>query len=144
MSTREKTLTPKLVKKLWLAFVLLVLLMGASYIFITGYFANKYSQETTQRLNADIANHVIAEKFSGASPFLADGSVNKELFGDLMHDMMAVNQSIEVYLLGQEGDILYSVVLDPEDKNAAKKVDLAPVKCKIASHTSTTNVLRKT
>ncbi len=132
MSTREKTLTPKLVKKLWLAFVLLVLLMGASYIFITGYFANKYSQETTQRLNADIANHVIAEKFSGASPFLADGSVNKELFGDLMHDMMAVNQSIEVYLLGQEGDILYSVVLDPEDKNAAKKVDLAPVKSFIA------------
>ncbi|MCQ8115607.1 hypothetical protein NP565_23850, partial [Vibrio parahaemolyticus] len=78
----EKTLTPKLVKKLWLAFIGLVLLMGASYIFITGYFANKHSQETTQRLNAEVANHVIAEKFSGASPFMEDGSVNKALFGD--------------------------------------------------------------
>ncbi|MGS0528230.1 hypothetical protein ACU8V7_26505 [Zobellia nedashkovskayae] len=112
MSQKEKTLTPKLIKKLWLAFILLVLLMGASYIFITGYFANKYSQETTQRLNADVAHHVIAEKFKDASPFLEDGSVNKPLFGDLMHDMMAVNQSIEVYLLNETGEVLYSVVLD--------------------------------
>lgn len=127
MKKSEKTLTPKLVKKLWLAFICLVLLMGASYIFITGYFANKHSLETTQRLNADVANHVIAEKFNGASPFLEDGSVNKALFGDLMHDMMAVNQSIEVYLLDQEGKILYSVVLDHSDKAPAKKVDLAPI-----------------
>ena len=128
----EKTLTPKLVKKLWLAFIGLVLLMGASYIFITGYFANKHSQETTQRLNAEVANHVIAEKFNGASPFMEDGSVNKALFGDLMHDMMAVNQSIEVYLLGKSGEILYSVVLDPEDKDAAKNVDLIPIESFIA------------
>lgn len=132
MTKTEKTLTPKLIKKLWIAFILLVLLMGASYIFITGYFANKYSQETTQRLNADVANHVIAEKFNGASPFMEDGSVNSALFGDLMHDMMAVNQSIEVYLLGQSGEILYSVVLDPDDKDAAKSVDLAPIKSFIA------------
>ncbi len=127
MSKEETTLTPKLIKKLWLAFIILVLLMGASYIFITGYFANKYSQETTQRINADIAEHVIAEKFKDASPFLEDGSVNKPLFGDLMHDMMAVNQSIEVYLLGKTGEILYSVVLDPEDRDAAKSVALAPI-----------------
>ncbi|VAW11032.1 Two-component system sensor histidine kinase [hydrothermal vent metagenome] len=36
MNSTVKTLTPKLVKKLWLAFILLVLLMGASYIFIAG------------------------------------------------------------------------------------------------------------
>ncbi|WP_149275872.1 sensor histidine kinase [Pareuzebyella sediminis] len=127
MKKTEKTLTPKLVKKLWIAFVLLVLLMGASFIFITGYFANKYSQETTQRVNADVAHHVIAEKFTNASPFLEDGSVNKPLFGDLMHDMMAVNQSIEVYLLDEAGNILYSVVLDPSDKHAMHKVSLAPI-----------------
>ncbi|MBU2972990.1 MULTISPECIES: HAMP domain-containing sensor histidine kinase [unclassified Zobellia] len=127
MSQKEKTLTPKLIKKLWLAFVLLVLLMGASYIFITGYFANKYSQETTQRLNADVAHHVIAEKFQDASPFLEDGSVNKPLFGDLMHDMMAVNQGIEVYLLNETGEVLYSVVLDHGDKSSIKSVSLAPI-----------------
>ncbi len=127
MSQGEKTLTPKLVKKLWIAFILLVLLMGASYVLITNYFANKHYQETTQRLHAEVANHVIEEKFQNASPFLEDGSVNKPLFGDLMHDMMAVNRGIEVYLLNQTGEILYSVVLDPDDKDATKSVALGPI-----------------
>jgi len=133
MSNTEKTLTPKLVKKLWLAFIALVLLMGVSYILITGYFANKYSQETTQRLNADVANHVIAEKFKDASPFLEDGSVNKPLFGDLMHDMMAVNQGIEVYLLDKEGTVLYSVVLDHDAGAPEKSVSLGPIETFIAN-----------
>ena len=127
MSTTTKTLTPKLVKKLWIAFILLVILMGVSYIGITSYFANLHNQETTQKLNASVANHVIEEKFNNASPFLEDGTVNKPLFGDLMHDMMAVNRSIEVYLLDDAGAILYSVVLDPSDKDATKSVSLAPL-----------------
>ena len=129
----EKTLTPKLVKKLWLAFILLIVLMGASYIFVTGYFANKYSQATAQKVNADIANHLIAEKFQNASPFLEDGSVNKALFGELMHDMMAINRSIEVYLLDKSGKILYSVVLDHSEDSEVKKVSLTPIKTFIAT-----------
>lgn len=129
----EKTLTPRLVKKLWLAFVLLILVMGVSYIFVTGYFANKYSQARAQKVNAKIANHLIEEKFQNASPFLEDGSVNKPLFGDLMHDMMAVNRSIEVYLLDQNGEILYSVVLDHSDSSDVKHVSLVPIKAFIAA-----------
>lgn len=127
MSTTEKTLTPKLVKKLWVAFILLVLLMGSSYIFITGYLTNKHNQAITQRVNANVAEHVIQEKFQDASPFLADGSVNKALFGDLMHDMMAVNRSIEVYLLNKAGEIQYSVVLEHNENEPAKHVSLAPI-----------------
>ncbi len=132
MSTRDKTLTPRLVKKLWLAFILIIILMGASYIFITGYFANKYNQATAQRVNSEVANHLIEEKFQNASPFLEDGSPNKALFGDLMHDMMAVNRSIEVYLLDTNGQILYSVVLDHSDNAPAKYVSLTPVQSFIA------------
>ncbi len=132
MSGTEKTLTPKLVKKLWLAFIALILLMGVSYMLITSYFSKKHYQETTQRLNAEVANHVIDEKFKDASPFLADGSVNKPLFGDLMHDMMAVNRGIEVYLLNANGEILYSVVLDHSDNAPAKSVSLAPINTFIA------------
>jgi len=132
MSTSEKTLTPRLIKKLWIAFISIIFLMGASYVFITGYFANKYNQATAQRVNANIANHIIEEKFQNASPFLDDGSVNKPLFGDLMHDMMAVNRSIEVYLLDNNGKILYSVVLDHSDDAPAKKVSLAPIRSFIA------------
>lgn len=132
MKDNAKTLTPKLVKKLWGAFILLVLLMGVSYIAITSYFANMHHQETAQRLDAEVANHVIAEKFTGASPFLEDGSVNKPLFGDLMHDMMAVNRGIEVYLLDDKGSILYSVVLDPNDSDATQSVSLGPIDSFIA------------
>lgn len=102
--------------------------MGTSYVFITGYFANKYNQATTQRVNANIADHLIEEKFQNASPFLEDGSPNKELFGDLMHDMMAVNRSIEVYLLDKTGEILYSVVLDHSENAPVKSVSLTPIK----------------
>ena len=132
MSTNEKTLTPRLIKKLWLAFILIIILMGASYIFITGYFANKHNEATSQRVNAEVANHLIEEKFQNASPFLEDGSPNKELFGDLMHDMMAVNRSIEVYLLNPSGEILYSVVLDHSDNAPVKSVSLAPIQQFIA------------
>lgn len=128
MKNTEKTLTPRLVKKLWIAFILLVLLMGASYILISVYFANRHNQATVQLTNADVAQHVIAEKFKDASPFLADGSVNKALFGDLMHDMMAVNQGIEVYLLDDRGTILYSVVLDHSPNEPSKSVSLEPIR----------------
>ncbi|MCW5516732.1 sensor histidine kinase [Muriicola sp. Z0-33] len=128
MNSPEKTLTPKLIKKLWLAFILIIVLMGASYVLITGYFANKHNEATAQRVNADIAAHLIEEKFQNASPFLEDGSPNKELFGDLMHDMMAVNRSIEVYLLDTGGEIMYSVVLDHSDNAPIKKVSLAPIR----------------
>ncbi len=133
MNGAEKTLTPRLVKKLWIAFILLVLLMGASYIFITVYFANRHNQATVQRANADVAHHVIAEKFKDASPFLNDGSVNKALFGDLMHDMMAVNQGIEIYLLDDDGTILYSVVLDHAPNEPSKSVSLEPIRSFIAN-----------
>ena len=127
MNSPEKTLTPRLIKRLWLAFILIIVLMGASYVFITGYFANKHNEATTQRVNADIATHLIEEKFQNASPFQEDGSPNKALFGDLMHDMMAVNRSIEVYLLDTSGEILYSVVLDHSDNAPVQRVSLEPI-----------------
>ncbi len=134
MSNRRSGLTPGLVKKLWLVFVLVIILMGASYVLITGYFANKFNQATAQRVNAQVAHHLIEEKFQDSSPFLEDGSPNKALFADLMHDMMAVNRSIEVYLLSENGEILYSVVLDHSDNAPSKYVSLGPVKSFISSN----------
>ncbi|WP_339704333.1 HAMP domain-containing sensor histidine kinase [uncultured Kriegella sp.] len=133
MSKAINTLTPKLVKKLWFAFILLIILMGASYIFITIYYVDKYSHATAQRVDAHIADHLIKEMFQNDSPFLKDGSVNKPLFGDLMHDMMAINQSIEVYLLDKTGEVLYSVVLDHSANAPAKTVALGPIQAFIAS-----------
>lgn len=125
---KNRTVTNRLIAKLSITFALLLLLMGAAYILTSIYFTNQYFEETSQRLNASLAEHLIEEKFQNASPFLEDGSVNKPLFGDLMHDMMAVNRSIEVYLLDQDGGALYSVVLDhSRSDKPVTSVDLGPV-----------------
>jgi len=124
----KKAVSNKLISKIMITFLLLTMFMGAGYILITYYFTNKFFEETSQKLNAEVASHVIDEKFQNASPFLNDGSVNKELFGDLMHDMMAVNRGIEVYLVSNTGEILYSVVLDHERKDKAPtKIDVTPL-----------------
>ncbi|WP_111670285.1 HAMP domain-containing sensor histidine kinase [Algoriphagus litoralis] len=103
-----------------LTFILVLLLVGVSYIFITARNAQRYFQETTQRLNADISSYLIKE----VNPF-KDGKVNEEALGTIMHSMMAVNPGIEVYLLSPQGEILSYVVLDQLVK--LKAVDLEPI-----------------
>ena len=100
--------------------LLILLAIGIAYFFITTYAAQRYFQETTQRLNAHVAKEMLLE----VNPF-ANGEVNKEALGKIMHSMMAVNPGIEVYLLNPEGKILSFVVLDKKVK--LDQVDIAPV-----------------
>jgi signal transduction histidine kinase len=108
-----------------LSFILVLLIIGFSYVFITAITAQRYFQETTQRLNASIAEYLIKE----VNPF-QDGKVNEEALGVIMHSMMAVNPGIEVYLLNPSGKILSYVVLDQKVK--LKKVEIEPVTTFIA------------
>ncbi len=129
----RRTVSNRMITKLIISFLLIIFLAAASYVGTTIYFANKYHLETEQRLNANLAQHLIEEKFQNQRPFLESGEVNKALFGDLMHDMMAVNRGIEVYLLGLDGKVLYSVVLDHSSAESPKTyVDLDPVRAFIA------------
>lgn len=127
--TSNKTISNKLIKKLSVSFLFIILIIGVVYICTTYYLIQQFYRETSQHLNANVANHLVEEKFRNASPYLEDGSVNKALFDDLMHDMMAVNRAIEVYLLNEEGGIVYSVVLDHSDpKSPMTMIDLKPIK----------------
>jgi len=124
----QKVLSNRLIKKLVFSFLAILLLAGAGYTIATLYFSNQYFYETTQRLHTNLAQDLIDEKFVDASPIDSTGTINKALFGDIMHDMMAVNRAIEVYLLDTEGFVQYSVVLDhnaPETNQ--KQVALAPI-----------------
>lgn len=126
---RNNILSTRFVLKLTFTFLAILILAGVGYTFISIFLSNKYFYETTQRLNANLAEHLIEEKFQGNHPFDSTGAVNKALFGDIMHDMMAVNRGIEVYLLDEEGYVQYSVVLDHGPQNKEKrKVDVAPIK----------------
>lgn len=109
-----------------LIFILVLLIVGCSYVFITAVTAQRYFQETTQRLNATVAEYMIKE----VNPFV-DGEVNEAALGTIMHSMMAVNPGIEVYLLDPTGEILSFVVFDQLVK--LKRVELAPVKEFIAT-----------
>jgi signal transduction histidine kinase len=92
-------------------FFLILVLLGVSYTVITISTAKRYSDETTQKLNANVAAHMLLE----VNPFV-DGKVNEESLGKIMHSMMAVNPSLEVYLLDPQGKILSFVVLDKKVK----------------------------
>lgn len=124
----KKLFSNKLTKKLILAFLTILILAGLGYTLASVYFSNQYLNETNQRLHANLAQDLIDEKFVRESPIDSQGKVNKALFGDLMHDMMAVNKAIEVYLLDMKGNVKYSVVLDPDDpETKRKKVSLEPI-----------------
>lgn len=124
----KSSINNQLIIKLSSSFFLLVLVIGVAFTVLTVFITNKHFEEVTQRLNGEVAAHLINEKFQDASPFLNDGSVNKPLFGDLMHDMMAVNQGIEVYLLDDVGQVLYSVVLDHDPGEPVTRIDVSPIK----------------
>lgn len=113
-----------------LVLFLVLSLVALSYVALTSYLARNYYLETTQRLNRDIAHHLIHE----VSPFV-DGKVNEEALGTIMHSMMAVNPTIEVYLVDAQGEILSYVVLDKKVK--LKSIDVTPIKTMLDSDHST-------
>ncbi len=124
-----KIVSNKLIVKLGVSFLLIIFIIGIVYVLLTFYFVEKFYSKTTQVLNNNVARHLVEEKFKNISPFLEDGSVNSLLFDDIMHDMMAVNRAIEVYLLNESGEVLYSVVLDKnQHEKKTNKVDVKPIK----------------
>jgi signal transduction histidine kinase len=107
--------------KISILFFLILVFLGVSYTLITISMAKRYSDETTQKLNAHVASHMLLE----VNPFV-DGKVNEEALGKIMHSMMAVNPSLEVYLLDPQGKILSFVVLDKKVK--LHYVSIEPIK----------------
>lgn len=107
--------------KLSATFLVLLILVGAVHIFLSISASEKYYQERNQRLNANIAQSIIKE----VKPTFVDGQVQKAAMDDIMHHMMAVNPSIEVYLLDTEGKILNHVA--PYKKVKLTQVSLDPV-----------------
>jgi signal transduction histidine kinase len=103
-----------------LSFVIMLIIIGFAYVISTTLVTQNYFKETTQRLNADVANYLLNE-----TPPFKNGEVNKEALDVIMHSMMAVNPGIEVYLLDTEGEILSYVVLKKKVK--LSRVSIEPI-----------------
>ncbi len=107
--------------KIAVTFLALLVVIGSAYVFITVDTVKMYFQEKNQRLHADLAEHVVKE----VKPSFSNGQVDEASMDMIMHSMMAINPSIEVYLLDTSGRILNYVA--PYKKVKLEQVALGPI-----------------
>jgi signal transduction histidine kinase len=107
-------------------FLLLLALVGAAYIGVSLFASEMYFAETSQRLNVDLAKHIVDE----IQPFV-DGRPNFPAMDEIFHDVMVVNPAVEVYLLDSSGHILTFDA--PPEKVKMNRVSLEPVREFLAS-----------
>ena len=105
-----------------LAAVLLGLfaLVGLSIVTVTLFSAEMYQQEVDQKLNRELAAHIVSEKL-----LLRDNQINQDALKEIFHMLMVINPSIEIYLLDPAGNIL--AFSAPPGKVKRKRIDLEPV-----------------
>lgn len=90
-------------------------------VFMTVFSSKMYQEEVSQKLNRDIAEHIVHE-----THLLTEKNINHEELKKLFHQLMIFNPSIELYLLDPEGKILdFSA---PTGTVKLKQIDLGPVK----------------
>lgn len=94
-------------------FLLIMIVLAVIFVKISVDFSAEYSQEAQQKINRGVAGGALQE----VNPFFIDGKINEQALHTIMHSMMAVNPSIEVYLLDPEGKILTYVVPYKEVKS---------------------------
>jgi len=102
-------------------FIGILFVFAAITLYISVQAANNYAQEVTQNMNHDLAAHVAVMM----EPFIEEGSINEVGLEDLVHSLMVINPSIEVYLLDPQGKILSYVA--PEKVVKLEQVSLEPL-----------------
>lgn len=111
-----KSLFAKLTLTLLLLFMLLSLLIISVTFFATDY----YQQEVMQKLNAEVAGHIVKE-----TDILQDGDVDRRALRKLFRSLMVLNPSLEIYLVDHEGWILEFSA--PPLKVVRFSVDVEPI-----------------
>ena len=111
----------RLYLKLAASLVLLFVIIGTVLLLLTRNAMERYYQEITQRLNADVAMYVTDEL-----ELIADGKANPEAVKALAHHAMIINPAIEVFLLNPQGEVISHAIDDQQIKQP--NVSLQPVK----------------
>jgi len=100
--------------------VLLLACCGAS-AWLQMSASTRQEREVTQRLSLGLAAHI-----AGNAELMHSGGLNPAAVRDLFDKLMAVNPSVEVYLLDPQGRILAQAA--PTGRLKHDRVDLAPVR----------------
>lgn len=106
-----------------LAAVLLALCaaVGAVYVAVTLVATRMYLDEVNQKLNRHLAATILAEK-----PVIKDRQINWHMLYSVFDALMAVNPSIEIYLLDDAGTI--TAFSAPKGKVKLTRVSLTPIR----------------
>jgi len=112
-----------------LAVVLLgiFLVAAAMNVALTIYTSRLYDEEATQKLNRGLAATIARQR-----PVIHHGTIDWKVLDNVFDALMAVNPSIEIYLLDGRGNIL--AFSAPPGKVKRKNVSLAPVKLFLSGH----------
>jgi len=120
-----KALLSTLYSKLAAVLTGLFLVVGLLFVGLTLFSTDMYQQEVTQRLNRDLAQHIVEKNF-----LFHGQQVNEDALKKIFDALMIINPGIEIYLLDPEGIILNFSA--PPGKVKLTRVDLVPVKKSLA------------
>ena len=96
-------------------------LLGLLFIWVAMFASEMYQQEVNQSLNKQLAKQIVKQKL-----LVLDKRVDKHAFEEVFNMLMAVNPSIEIYLLDGDGNILSFSA--PPEKIKRKRVNLEPIR----------------
>ena len=102
-------------------FAILLVILGAVYIGIASQVSRQYFNEINQQLYGDVASHL-----ADATRPIKNGRPDTSVTHDIIHSIMVINPSVEVYLLDTTGKIIDYVV--PGKTVKAERVNLARVR----------------
>lgn len=108
-------------RRLSAVFVVLLLACCGASVWLQMAASARYEQEVTQRLSSGLAAHI-----AGNSELMRSEGLNQEAVKALFDQLMAVNPSVEVYLLNPEGRIAAQAA--PPGHLKRDRVDLGPVR----------------
>ena len=113
---RHLTLT----QRLSAVFAVLLLTCSGVSVWLQVAASRRHEQEVVQRLSGDLAAHI-----AGTAQLMDASGWRPEAVRDLFGKLMAVNPSVEVYLLSSDGHIVGHAA--PEGRLKRDRVDLAPL-----------------
>jgi signal transduction histidine kinase len=115
-----------LTQRLTLVFALLLLTSCALLGWLQVRTSTQYSQAVIQRLSGDLAQHI-----NQSYPLLGQEGLNKDSVRTLFDHLMAVNPSVEVYLLDKQGNIVGDGA--PAGHLKRERVDLRPIQTALST-----------
>lgn len=102
-------------------FLLVLMLFAAITLLISVNASRNYSIEVNQKLNRELA----ASTVNVVTSLFENGIIMEKAIQDIIHSMMVINPSVEVYILDAEGSILTFVA--PDSIVQMERVSLDPI-----------------